>query len=330
LGLELLHAPLKLEWMQSSEADVEASRELIEQVIHEKKPDVVHANQFVGGLVQSDRAPVVVTAHSDVLSWRHWTLGGRAEEAPRQWTRYAALVRSGLANASAAVAVSSFLGSEIQRLYGLDRPLRVIHNGWPRPAESGPPLRERAKLSVLAGRAWDDAKNIALAALAAQGSDVGRVVLLGDQRNPETGEVAHFGAPVETLGWVPRQTVDAYLRQARVYVGTARYDPFGLLPVQAALAGCALLLSDIPSYRELWDGAAMFFRSDDAENLRACWQLLADDSLASEIAGRVKLRAEERFTAERMASDYLHLYDRLRRSQSHGASGTPSIRPVLA
>jgi len=52
---------------------------------------------------------------------------------------------------------------------------------------------------------------------------------------------------------------------ARVFASAARYEPFGLAVLEAAQAGCALVLSDIPSFRELWDGAAVFVAPGDEE-----------------------------------------------------------------
>jgi glycosyltransferase involved in cell wall biosynthesis len=103
-----------------------------------------------------------------------------------------------------------------------------------------------------------------------------------------------------------------------VYLSPARYDPFGLLPLQAALNGCALLLSDIPSYRELWDGAAEFFHSNDAGDLRRHWSRLIDaPDLALELASRSRQRAIERYSAARMADAYLDVYGAV--SLRHGA-----------
>ena len=45
---------------------------------------------------------------------------------------------------------------------------------------------------------------------------------------------------------------------ASIFAHPALYEPFGLSVLEAARAGCCLILSDIPSLRELWDGAAIF------------------------------------------------------------------------
>jgi glycosyltransferase involved in cell wall biosynthesis len=115
------------------------------------------------------------------------------------------------------------------------------------------------------------------------------------------------------LGFLPRAELESRLRRSAVYLSPARYDPFGLLPLQAALHGCALLLSDIPSYREVWDGAACFFRSNDVADLRRQWSRLLDDP---ERRNKFQSLAAERaliFTPARMAAAYRSLYASVRR-----------------
>lgn len=46
-----------------------------------------------------------------------------------------------------------------------------------------------------------------------------------------------------------------------IYVHPALCEPFGLAVVEAAQAGCALVLSEIAPLRENWEGAALFFGS---------------------------------------------------------------------
>jgi glycogen synthase len=326
-GADLLSAPLKLEWMQDAATDVAATRGVVADIARRVRADVVHANQFAAACADTD-VPVVLTVHSDVLSWRRWSVPRsavrvprdqtdagaalrppRAEPVPEEWRPYAVLVREALTRADAVVAVSDFLAREVRSLYGVDRRIEVIHDGWPAPPEPGPPNAERGTVTLVAGRVWDAAKNIALAAEAAAGWEPGQVLLAGEQLHPDTAGRAEVRAPMEPLGFVPRSDLDAYLRRSAIYLSPARYDPFGLLPLQAALNGCALLLSDIPSYRELWDGAACFFRSDDAADLRAKWHaLLQDCALRSHLQWLALERTRERFTPERMVGAYRQLY----------------------
>jgi glycosyltransferase involved in cell wall biosynthesis len=58
----------------------------------------------------------------------------------------------------------------------------------------------------------------------------------------------------------------AQMNRAAIFAHPALYEPFGLCVLEAARARCCLVLSDIPSLRELWDGAAVFIdpRNPDA------------------------------------------------------------------
>jgi glycogen(starch) synthase len=302
-GLELRSEALKLEWMQDSAADVARLRELVRDVAAETRADLVHANQFAAACADLP-IPVVLTLHSDVLSWRRWTLGGSA--VPPEWRGYAALVDDALTRADSVVAVSAFLAHEVRELYSAMRAIDVIHNGWPAPH---PHHTAKEPFTFVAGRAWDQAKSISLAAEAAQGD----VYLAGEQHHPETGGKPTISSALNLLGHLTREQLDSWLDRAAIYLSPARYDPFGLLPLQAALHGCALLLSDMPSYRELWHGAACFFRSDDADDLRSQWRtLLIDEALRADLAQAARSRALERYAADCMASRYRELYARTR------------------
>jgi glycogen synthase len=296
-GVQLVSVPLKLEWMADSEDDVEITRALVAQVARHLRADVVHANQFAAALAPVD-VPVVLTIHSDVLSWRRWTLGDR--RVPTELGAYVSLVSEAVARADTVVAVSDFLAHEVVELYGVERPLRVVHNGWPAPAV--PPV-ERTRSTVVAGRIWDAAKNVALVAQAARGWEPGPVYLAGETEHPEGGQMS-IPEPLQPMGFLERHELDALLSRSHVYISAARYDPFGLLPLQAALHGCMLLLSDIPSYREVWGEAASYFRSNDADDLRRAWQRVLE-APASTIA---QSYAREHLTVESMVETYRAMY----------------------
>jgi glycosyltransferase involved in cell wall biosynthesis len=306
-GAALRVEPVKLEWMQDSAADVAYTRQRVASIAAEGY-DLVHANQFAAACADTD-VPVVLTLHSDVLSWHRWTLGASAVSG--EWAGYTGLVREALARASRVVAVSRFLAAEVNELYGCNADIDVIHNGWPTSAGGGG-TREPAT-TLLAGRVWDNAKNIALAAEAANGWSPGDVYVAGERRHPETRASVDLPPPLRVLGVLRRPELERLLERTSIYLSPARYDPFGLLPLQAAQHGCALLLSDIPSYRELWDGAACFFRSDDASDLRRKWQLLLEQPHVRQTFGRAaRTRAQSCYSAVRMAVGYRSVYARAR------------------
>ncbi|MBW8786143.1 MAG: glycosyltransferase, partial [Novosphingobium sp.] len=78
--------------------------------------------------------------------------------------------------------------------------------------------------------------------------------------------------------------------------------PFGLAVLEAAMSGCALVLSDIPTFRELWDGAALLLPPDDAQGFaEAVQELVCDFGLRQQMGEAARERAR-RYTAERMAA----------------------------
>jgi glycogen synthase len=93
-----------------------------------------------------------------------------------------------------------------------------------------------------------------------------------------------------------------------VFASPARYEPFGLAVLEAAQAGAALVLSDIPTFRELWDGAAVFLDPDDAESWAATLHRLAGaPGMAADLGQRAKLRSY-RYDVRAMVDRTLDLY----------------------
>jgi glycogen synthase len=112
----------------------------------------------------------------------------------------------------------------------------------------------------------------------------------------------------------------ALYSRAAIYAATARYEPLGMTALEAAFSRCAIVANDIPSFREIWGDAALYFRTNDAsslaENIR---QLSHDRSLRRAYAELAYNRARERFTTKRMIDDYLQLYRGLRGTRTLAA-----------
>src|SRR5690606_871916 len=100
---------------------------------------------------------------------------------------------------------------------------------------------------ITAGRLWDQAKNIAILEKAA-GAIRWPILAAGDAENPNGG-VAEF-KNLHLLGQLSDMEIADRLARASIFALPARYEPFGLCALEAALAGCALVLGDIPSLRE--------------------------------------------------------------------------------
>ena len=102
----------------------------------------------------------------------------------------------------------------------------------------------------------------------------------------------------------------AWLARAAVFALPARYEPFGLLPLEAALSGCALVLGDIESLREVWGDAADYVDPDDADALaRTINTLIASPERLHAASGAAYAQAVG-YGMERTAAAYVDLYQR--------------------
>jgi glycogen synthase len=253
-------------------------------------------------------APVVVVAHSCVGTW--WR-AVRAEPLPPRFGKYHEAVSAGLAAARVIVAPTAAMLRALSEEYEEVSTERacVIPNGMT-PQEPGPLATTVPKepLILTAARLWDEAKNVA--ALCDIAPELSWPVLVaGDSRAPGAAEPVHL--PLRTLGRLPARELANWYARAAIYALPARYEPFGLSVLEAAAAGCALVLGDIPSLRELWDGAAVFVPPDDRRALAARIQaLVADPAARLALTTRARLRAST-LTIERSADHYIGLYERV-------------------
>lgn len=313
-GVEFRPTAFRLEWMQDAEDDLAASAEYLAAVVRETRPDVLHLSQYYYGALPVD-VPKVVVAHSDVVSW--WVAVHGQEPRESVWSRwYREAVARGVREATAVVAPSRWMLEQVRRFYGAPRQSSVIYNGRT-PALFNPHVtKEQYALGV--GRIWDSGKQVTLLAEADLPMPA---YLAGSEEHPELalrGQGVLTGTTRSRLHFKGPQS-EAQLRQlysrASVYVATSRYEPFGLAPLEAALSRCALVANDIPTFRELWGDAALYFERNDPVSLGKVLARLKDEpGLMTEYANRAYQRALQRFTTDRVVEDYLALYVTLART----------------
>jgi glycogen synthase len=297
-NLNLVATGYRLEWMQNCQADVIESGRLLIQLAAEFKPDVVHLNGYYHATLPFD-APVLLTAHSCVASW--WRACKR-EPMPLEWWRYTNWLSAAIRAADVVVAPTNAFLSDFQRLHGPAKRALAIWNG-----RSASLFRPGAKLNFVlaAGRLWDEAKNIGTLVRAAEGLDI-RIAVAGEEVSPD-GNVVDL-PNVEFLGSLSRSAMAEQMAQASVFASPARYEPFGLTILEAALSECALVLGDIPTLRELWDGAAIFVGPDDVDQWRSTLsRLAATPERAAELGRKARARALT-YSAERMVEGYWQTY----------------------
>jgi glycogen synthase len=308
----------RLEWMQDSEADLELSAKYVNQVVSEVKPELLHLNQYFYGSLGCS-VPRLVVAHSDVVSWWHAVHGHEPPES--KWLEwYRGIVARGLSKADAVVAPSRWMLDQIATHHVRPRNGFVIHNG--RSPFLFNPYVPKENCVVSVGRLWDCGKQVSL--LAEQKMPV-KTYIVGSEIHPDSARRAGVGrasrnSGVHFLGPQPESRLSLLLARSSIYAATSRYEPFGLAPVEAALSRCAIVANDIPTFRELWGDAALFFDANDSGSLRRAIERLNDGPKQRiEYADRAYQHARRHFSAERMVDSYMNLYQQLTFTQSAAA-----------
>ena len=292
-AITVIETGLPLDWLADGPEAVRRSGAAIAALAEDVGADLVQLNSAaISGAVMSCM-PVVVVDHGGIAPWWEAAYG---TELPQEFSWQRALARDGL-HAHTVVAPTQNYASAVMSLYQLPTAPHVVHNG--RTPLGLPATAERAHHAFTAGRLWDQVKNTDVLDRAAA-----RLAVPFRAAGPLTGPHGETVAPahLEPLGTLSASALAQELAERPVFVSAATFEPFGLAVLEAAQAGCALVLADIPSFRELWDGAAVFVPPGDDEGFAA-----AISELLAEHAYRIRLeRAAEqraaRYTPQAMAA----------------------------
>jgi glycosyltransferase involved in cell wall biosynthesis len=312
-NVELVESDYRLEWMADPWRDVAAAGEWLLDVANSTSVDVAHLNGYSHAALPW-RRPVVCVAHSCVVSWWHAV---HREQPPPEWDTYRRHVTQGLNSADRVIAPTAAFLEQLRSCYGFDRPSQVIRNGRPQGVRG----ERREPMLLGCGRLWDAAKNLTALDSAAEGLPW-PAYIIGDTSGPDRQTFSP--RTLRTLGALSHEDVESWLQRASIFVHPALYEPFGLAVLEAAAAGCALVLSDIATLRELWDGAAEFYNPCDSAQLHAALNvLIAHPAKRSALAAAAQRRAAE-YSVDSMAAAYAKVYRSLaasvpRTGQSSGA-----------
>jgi glycogen(starch) synthase len=299
-GLELVETGLALDWMAAGPAEIEAAASGIRGLARETGADLIHLNSPALAICGVGDAPVLGVCHSCLATWWGAVKQGPMPEDFRWRTD---VLRRGMAACDELVAPTAAFADATAAAHKVRRP-RVVHNG--RTPFTPPITRAREKVIFTSGRLWDEGKNIAVLDAAAGLAGV-ELRAAGSQQGP-TGQNSITLAHAKGLGLRSADEVARELAGSAIYATSALYEPFGLGVLEAAEAGCALVLSDIPTFRELWDGAAIFVQPNDPEAFaRVFLRLTADPAILDDLARAARARAAA-YSVSAMTRGVLQVY----------------------
>ena len=311
-GATLIDTGLALDWMASNAAEVRETGEAIARVAVRRHVDIVQLHAPALAAEVSFPVPVVAVNHSCITTWWSAVNGGKPS-APFDWR--GDLTGRGLKVSDVVVTPTAAFAEATRAAYGLERLPRAVHNG--RSPLSLPPVASH-DFAFTAGRLWDKGKNIATLDKAAAHLAV-PLYAAGPVQGPN-GDTVEL-AQARSLGNLGELELARWLAARPVFVSAALYEPFGLAVLEAAAAGCPLVLSDIPTFRELWDGVAIFVEAKDDEGFaKAVGDILGDALLRTHLGDAAKERAAL-YTPQAVATQMSAIYAELATNPANAGNG---------
>ena len=298
-GLRLIETGLPLDWMPTSPSEMRRAGDSVSALARREGADLV---QTCSAPLLADShfdQPCIAVQHSCVASW--WS-AVRGTPLPPEFAWRRDLVEAGLNQARAVVAPSVAFAAETARIYDICRPVLPVHNGrLPITPIATPP----EDFLFTASRLWDEGKNVDTLNAAA-GLTAIPFEAAGPVEGPN-GARAHL-QNLRPIGELNAAQLAARLAARPIYVSAALYEPFGLSVLEAANAGCALILSDIPTFRELWRDAAVFVPARDAEGFAAAAERLMATPDERQRLGLAARNRAQLYTPARMAAQMATIY----------------------
>jgi glycosyltransferase involved in cell wall biosynthesis len=297
---ELIDTRLPLEWLDVEASDIRRAGREIAEIANRTGADIVQiASAALLADVKFDQ-PCVAVQHSCLASW--WeAVRGTPLPVEFRWRRD--LVQRGLERASAIIAPSLAFAADTSRIYGVSA--IAVHNGRTAATHGRIP---QGQFVFTAGRLWDEGKNVATLDRAAANIDL-PFQAAGPKHGPNGAHV--WIEHLQALGELDETKLAGLYAARPIYASAALYEPFGLAVLEAAQAGCALVLSDIPTHREMWEGAAIFLPPPDESAFAARIEsLIRDPDQRRQLGERARARASL-YTPERMARGMADIYARV-------------------
>jgi glycogen(starch) synthase len=316
-GLTLVQTGFPLDWDERVEAaQIERAAAGLADLAADSGADVIQLNSPIFAAGARFPVPVVGFCHSCLSTWWYAVRGGVPLPASFAWR--GDLLREAYWRCDILVAPSAAFATATAAILRLQRPPTIVHNGRDSPVADH--AAEPTAAIFTAGRLWDEGKNARTLDDAAGRLDT-PIHAAGSLAAPD-GQAVRF-AHLRTLGRLSDARVNEWLATQPIFVSLSRYEPFGLAVLEAARAGCALVLSDIPTFRELWSGVARFVPADNAAAAAAALQALLQQPSVRQRLGEAAARRGAHLTINRMTRRMMTVYGTVSRSSRFNQQAAP-------
>lgn len=295
----LYKSDFKLEWMQDPWEDVKRAQKWINCIYHTVNPDLVHFNNYAQ--TENDwSCPTLTVFHSCVQTWWQAVKG---TSVPSQWDKYTKAVKYSLNASDIVVGPTRAILEKAMKAHDITSETKVIYNGRDMASST---VQEKEDFILCIGRIWDEAKNLKLLSQIADKLPW-PVYIAGSDHDPATEKTIKI-ENVHFLGKLGPGEVRHWMDRAGIFVSPTKYEPFGLAILEAAKFGCALVLSELDTLKELWEDSASFFDpKNPGQAVERINSLIEHEKLRTQFSTKAKERSEQ-YTSDQMGSEYYKLY----------------------
>ena len=283
-----------LDWTEQTDDARYAARADLERHARDWRAEILHLHSPSNAAGVARDLTVVAVAHSCHPTW--WQAAGQGPM-PDAWHVTRDRTRAGPSRADHVIAPTRAHAQALTAVYGPISHVSVIPNATRTPDT----VVGKQPTILAAGRWWDPAKNARLLDEAAR--HITWPVELAGPAGP-----AFSPQHARLLGEEPNHRLRQRMANAAIFASPSLYEPFGLAVLEAASHRCALVLADIPSFRELWTGRALFADPRDPHAFARAIQSLIDDEPQRQRLAEAAQQAARRYTPERQRDAVLATY----------------------
>jgi glycosyltransferase involved in cell wall biosynthesis len=133
--------------------------------------------------------------------------------------------------------------------------------------------------------------------------------MIGKYNQKIQQRVNNLPIEVRLIGTIDSRTeINRYYAASDVLVVPSREESFGLVTTEALSQGCQVICSDIPVFREVTDGKAIFFPVGDAEQLASQLNKFLNQKEKYKISDLAINQIREKFSFEKIMNSYIDAY----------------------
>ena len=183
--------------------------------------------------------------------------------------------------------VSNFSKGRIQEKLHCKKPITVVYSGVPLYNEEPPKEVQKTDTIIFVGNikahkglrtlieAFSKFREEISQGAASDGKPLPRLLIVGSKENFRTSDsgleklLKEAGSEeINFTGFVSDEKLQNLIASARLLVQPSLYEGFGVPPLQALYSGTRAVISDIPTFKEIYKSLpVIFFKAGDADDL---------------------------------------------------------------